>query len=237
MSIMKKLSGFSLMEMMVVLLIVSVVAAASAPMINKKMVTAASDKSPWLWLGNSGNIGYNVANGDITAVIGRQNIPNFDVTPRLYIDSGNAANIPQITFGNSGNNPVHFRVEDAGIAITNDIDNNPDIGDSVLIGINTRATNFNLVEEAGRVAPRSIAIGREAIGGPRSVAIGVQSRSISGSSVAIGNSARVNGANAIAIGTPMNPNSQEFSASADDTIAIGHGATANQMCAIAIGGS
>ena len=34
---MKKMRGFSLMEMMVVLLIVSIVAAATAPMINKKL--------------------------------------------------------------------------------------------------------------------------------------------------------------------------------------------------------
>ena len=67
MNIMKKLSGFSLMEMMVVLLIVSVVAAASAPMINKKMVTAASDKSPWLWIGNSGDTGFNVTGGETSA--------------------------------------------------------------------------------------------------------------------------------------------------------------------------
>ena len=48
---MKRLSGFSLMEMMVVLLIVAVVAAASAPMVNKKMLNAATEKSPWVWTG------------------------------------------------------------------------------------------------------------------------------------------------------------------------------------------
>ena len=222
---MKKLSGFSLMEMMVVLLIVSVVAAASAPMINKKMVTAASDKSPWLWLGNSGDIGYNVASGDIAAVIGRQNMPNIDAVPRLYIDSDTPDTRPQITFGNGGNNPVHFRVGDGGIAITNDLENNAQINNSIVIGVNATAGDDN-----------SVAIGRSANANLNSVAIGNDANNGQSDSIAIGNRARANNVNSIAIGTPLNEGTP-VSASADDTIAIGHGATANQMCAIAIGGS
>ena len=43
----QRLSGFSLMEMMVVLLIVSIVAAASAPMVNRKMVADAVGGCKW----------------------------------------------------------------------------------------------------------------------------------------------------------------------------------------------
>ncbi len=59
---MKRLRGFSLMEMMIVLAIVAVVAAASAPMVNKKMVRVASEKSPWIFV-NGESIGYNIDNG------------------------------------------------------------------------------------------------------------------------------------------------------------------------------
>ncbi len=51
---MKRLSGFSLMEMMIVLTIVAIVAAASAPMINKKMVSET--ESLWTNLQNGGSI-------------------------------------------------------------------------------------------------------------------------------------------------------------------------------------
>ena len=227
MNIMKKLSWFSLMEMMVVLLIVSVVAAASAPMINKKMVTAASDKSPWLWIGNSGDTGFNVTGGETSAVIGRQQVPlpADGSIPRLYIDSNSPTDNPQITFGNNGNTLVHFKVGDGGIAITNDLENNAQINNSIVIGVNATAGDDN-----------SVAIGRGATANLNSVAIGSGANNGQSDSIAIGNRARANNVNSIAIGTPFNEGTP-VSASADDTIAIGHGATANQMCAIAIGGS
>ena len=79
----RKKSGFSLMEVMVVLLIVSLIAAASAPMINKKLVTAASDKSPWVWA-NGNSIAYNLNASDAqTAFIGLINRNN--VNSRLHI--------------------------------------------------------------------------------------------------------------------------------------------------------
>ena len=82
---MKKLHGFSLMEMMIVLLIVAVVAAASAPMVSRKMVSAAADKSPWIWVGNQGNIAFNPNGGNPVASIGALQ-PN-GINPRLYINS------------------------------------------------------------------------------------------------------------------------------------------------------
>lgn len=70
---MKKLRGFSLMEMMIVLLIVAIIAAASAPMINKKLVkTAAGSSSPWVWTSLINNsIAYNLkGNNNAVATIG-----------------------------------------------------------------------------------------------------------------------------------------------------------------------
>ena len=99
---MKNLRGFSLMEMMVVLLIVSIVAAASAPMINKKLVGVASDKSPWVWVGNSDSIAYNLqGSATQTANIGTTQTPLGASNARLYLDSrknNNGSFIPQITF-------------------------------------------------------------------------------------------------------------------------------------------
>ena len=54
--------AFSLMEVLVVLLIVSVIAAASAPMLNRKTLMEASDKSPWVRT-NGLSIAFNL-NGD-----------------------------------------------------------------------------------------------------------------------------------------------------------------------------
>ena len=47
---MRRLSGFSLMEMMIVLLIVAIVAAASAPMVTKKLMQDQTESTcPWAW--------------------------------------------------------------------------------------------------------------------------------------------------------------------------------------------
>ena len=96
---MKKTNGFSLMETMIVLLIVSVIAAASAPMINKKMVSAASDKSPWVWVGGK-NIAYNLKNEPLTASIGaispgtgaRFHISTQGEQPQMSLGYGNSNN-------------------------------------------------------------------------------------------------------------------------------------------------
>ena len=101
---MRRLHGFSLMEMMIVLTIVAIVAAASAPMVNKKMVRAASEKSPWVFV-NGESIGYNIDNENgiqdrKTATIGANGrVPdNAGISPRLYIDT-NSEETPHILFG------------------------------------------------------------------------------------------------------------------------------------------
>ena len=107
---MRRLHGFSLMEMMIVLTIVAVIAAASAPMVNKKMVRAASEKSPWVFV-NGESIGYNIDNdGGIqdrkTATIG-SNGRSPQGNPRLYIDI-NSDTTPHILFGRSRNMLMRF---------------------------------------------------------------------------------------------------------------------------------
>ena len=61
---MRRLSGFSLMEMMTVLLIVSVIAAASAPMINKKMMAERVGGGDCEWQAVDNGIAYNVEGDD-----------------------------------------------------------------------------------------------------------------------------------------------------------------------------
>ena len=103
---MKKLSGFSLMEMMTVLLIVSIVAAASAPMINKKMMTkqtaggsGGSGGCVWQVVGN--DIAYNAEGDDnSTVLIGTNSRPN-QLISRLHIASIRG---PQISLQDNNNN-------------------------------------------------------------------------------------------------------------------------------------
>ena len=96
------------MEMMIVLTIVAVVAAASAPMVNKKLVRGASEKSPWVFV-NGESIGYNIDNeGGIqdrkTATIGTNGrVPSGAGNPRLYIDT-NSDTTPHILFGRQRGN-------------------------------------------------------------------------------------------------------------------------------------
>ena len=116
---MKKLHGFSLMEMMIVLLIVAVVAAASAPMVSRKMVSAAADKSPWIWVGNQGNIAFNPNGGNPVASIGALQ-PN-GINPRLYINSNGA---PQIALGANGGDILQIRNTNRSFTVTNENQNN-----------------------------------------------------------------------------------------------------------------
>ena len=79
---MKKINGFSLMEMMVVLLILSIIAAATAPMVNKKMVDS-NKKSPWVVA--HGGIAYNLKGLKQSALIGSSTFPKDG--SRLFIQT------------------------------------------------------------------------------------------------------------------------------------------------------
>ena len=174
---MKKLSGFSLMEMMIVLLIVSIIAGAAAPIINKKLITAASEKSPWVWLGTGNNIGYNVLGDEKTALIGGVSLPldgeGEDLEPRLYINNnGNAPyslylenndnKIPHIGLKSGGDgNPMNIYTGNNSLRIANDYKDGP--GDnSISIGNRSKSTGKN-----------SLAFGNGAVStGENSITIG-----------------------------------------------------------------
>ncbi len=98
-----KLSGFSLMEMLLVLLIIAIVMAASAPMVNRKMLSSMAEKSPWVWTNTTGSIAYNLnGNDNQTTTIGAMALPSGSEKARLYISNG-ASETPQIAIGGNGN--------------------------------------------------------------------------------------------------------------------------------------
>ena len=113
-----KLSGFSLMEMLVVLLIIAIVMAASAPMVNRKMLSTMAEKSPWVWTDTTGSIAYNLNGNDKqTTTIGAMALPigSEKISARLYISNNgtadgevngtnNSTKIPQIALGGAVNN-------------------------------------------------------------------------------------------------------------------------------------
>ena len=98
-----KLSGFSLMEMLLVLLIIAIVMAASAPMVNRKMLSSMAEKSPWVWTNTTGSIAYNLnGNDNQTTTIGAMALPSGSENARLYISNG-ASETPQIAIGGNEN--------------------------------------------------------------------------------------------------------------------------------------
>lgn len=113
-----KLSGFSLMEMLLVLLIIAIVMAASAPMVNRKMLSTMAEKSPWVWTDTTGSIAYNLnGNDNQTTTIGAMALPigSEKISARLYISNNgtadgevngtnNSTKIPQIALGGAVNN-------------------------------------------------------------------------------------------------------------------------------------
>lgn len=187
---MKRLSGFSLMEMMVVLLIISIVAAASAPMINRKLAGAAAERSPWVWTGNNNSIAYNLnGNNNQTATIGDLNAPADADNSRLHITT--ADRTPQISFSRAGGNAnttMKLRVTNSGISLnTSNID---PAGGSVSI--------------AGTADVASVAIGNGTIAngnGAPSIAIGNNVSTQGGNSIVLGGMyARTTGAHSILMG-------------------------------------
>ena len=260
---MKRLHGFSLMEMMIVLTIVAIVAAASAPMVNKKMVRAASDKSPWIFT-NGESIGYNIDNdGGIqdrkTATIGANGRAPAGITPRLYINN-NSDNNPHILFGYRNNNQMHTNLMQMIVGGSNNkvliSDSNQAGRGTVLIGSGTQSSNeaqviigsrasSNMVgavaigdnAEVGRNSEQAVAVGQGAAAnnsGFQSVAIGNLANTQNPRSIAIGLRSRAIAGNSIAIGAGENANNTT-QASGSNAIAIGTIARAVKNDCIAIG--
>lgn len=169
---MRRFNGFSLMEMMVVLLIVAIVAAAAAPMVNKKILATAGEKSPWVFTGQNHNITFNV-NGDTdTATIGAVNPPSSN--PKLYIKTSDTE--PHIMFGQGDqNNVASLRVSTDKLLISDvNSDNWQNSEDYVKLG------------SKGNIADNSVAVG-----------FGAQ---VSEGSVSLGKNVSATGKNSIAIG-------------------------------------
>ena len=214
---MKRLNGFSLMEMMIVLTIVAIVAAASAPMVNKKMVRAASEKSPWIFT-NGESIAYNLDNpngiqDNKTARIGSGSDAPNGVHPRLYITTNSDAT-PHIMFGrNDNSNLMRLTAggEGANLWLNNRVVPNEAIA-TVALGWNSNAPSN------------------------RSVAVGMDSDAQSTGSVAMGNRAKARANVSIAIGDGAQAGFEGGNdANKYATIAIGSESIARPVRSIAIG--
>ncbi len=238
---MKRLNGFSLMEMMVVLTIVAIVAAASAPMVNRKMVrSAASAGSPWEWVnGIPGNpIFYNhERNNNQTASIGSEVAPNNE-HPRLYIDSTDDA-VPHIMFGRGNNNNNIMRLLAGGAnnniwLSTQNVNNNAQ--NTVAVGRNANASGSSSVAigngSSATGSDDAIAIGRDSSAVSSGVAIGSRGPSdvtrAAASAVAIGDAAVASQGSSVAIGS-------QPQSSAVNSISIGSQARSTAANGIAIG--
>ena len=116
----KKLSGFSLMEMMVVLLIVAIIAAASAPMVTKKLSrNAGTGDSPWVFTGLENSIAYNMNESNSSAIIGAttvENMPTGLERPRLFLNGDTEH--PALAFGENGRYVSHIMVDGERNTIT-----------------------------------------------------------------------------------------------------------------------
>lgn len=148
---MKRFSGFSLMEIMIVLLIVSIVAAAMAPMINKKMLIEASDKSPWIRT-TGANIAYNINGKDLmSATIGTHK-PD-DTKSRLHIET--SGNTPQISLKNNDSSSTVFKIRTGTNAISINTNNEPLNNNSTVIGSNANAGESSVALGANANASHS----------------------------------------------------------------------------------
>ena len=259
---MRRLSGFSLMEMMTVLLIVSVVAAASAPMINKRMmVNQAAGDCVWGTLVD-GSIFYNQEADNKSVIIGASDINNNNnnnnLNPRLHIRTNNN-NIPFITFQQGANNQnqlaLNYRENTLGLSANEPADGGTAIGANASVGANGVAVGN------AQAAGASVAIGSQARvlagnifqgNGSGSVAIGLLARATGEDQIAIGNGATTNLTNQIAIGREARARhynsialgadaiaggDKETNSNMDTDIAIGSNARAYGDDNIAIGGT
>ena len=241
---MKRLSGFSLMEMMTVLLIVSIVAAATAPMINKKMMASRNIEAGagagagaggggchWQDVGN-GNLAYNQDGNGVSVIIG-SSLNNWsktnvhDANSRLHVVRSEKDRT-QITLGDNS----EYIKEDKRPAILRFVYSNASVGitsfmdplgyGAVAIGENSSATG----------ASSSIAIGNTSTAeGMHSIAMGYGSKGGSEAksknyAIAIGFGAdTTKGDSSIAIGT--------LTETEDDALTIGYKTyAANNVIAI-----
>ena len=185
---MKRLSGFSLMEMMTVLLIVSIVAAATAPMINKKMMASRNIEAGagggggchWELL-NNGSIAFNTDNDTKSVVIGTNQVQGEN--PKLQITTDEEENAPHIIFRRQKENAdlaLRYRPMTLGLTTGSVSDN------SVAIGIATSTNNECSVAIGTRSKEDSQGETLATEAGYNSLAIGLGAQASSNDSIAIG---------------------------------------------------
>lgn len=214
---MRRLSGFSLMEMMTVLLIISIVAAASAPMINKRLMLSNQRNCEWTDMGANG-ISFNSDPGTkMPVVIGADKLDDNADDAALYIvprRTGAVVN-PVIAFPDDNDNIFKIRAADNSIAI-NTATNAPP-SQSVAIGVDASASRGDVAIgfKASSGDEDSVAIGCNSNSGLHGVAVGGSAKSAKGST-SIGWGAKALGANSIAIGYEAEADSGE-----SDTIRLG----------------
>ena len=255
---MRRMSGFSLMEMMVVLLITAVVAAATAPMINKKLMhDQAEAGSPWIYTSNANSIAYNIKNSpDMSVSIGAVK-PKDNKKTALYVGSNrdqeavltinnyhDTSIVPHILLkgGTTGNHQMGITYN-SGIVITgtNDTRYLKQNVEGVIIGDKAGYVENNNSPLVSLVGP-IVAIGKEAKAKRKNtIAIGNSTAELEGG-IAIGNKYEksssywyntVANKNSIAIG---NGASTTTSDQVESAIAIGTLALARATNSIAIGG-
>ena len=223
---MKRLSGFSLMEMMTVLLIVSIVAAASAPMISKKMSVAPAGEGgsgSCAWQAVADGIAYNAGGDSSKAVlVGTSTMPE-NIQSRLHLAAKDTPfiSLEDRNFPDNPETQLLIRYKDRGLALTNLTGDSTDdkLGSyATAIGYNATAS------DAGSIALGSYAKSSN-LG---SIAIGDYAKASSHNSIALGDYAISSNTYSLAIGEGAN-------ASAVNSTALGYGANASAESSIAIG--
>ena len=235
----KSEKGFSLMEMMVVLLIMSIIMAASAPIVSRKMSKSngASSASPWIFVGNKGDIAYNLGGKKVSAIIGATSLPSSAGNPRLYIDCGDNSDA-QITFGHGAQvakviaDPVNWKVGISNATIPEQ---------SVAFGGGQAVSGTNVVaigQGANATKIGATSLGSNAKATEKySIAAGYNSSASSGYSIAIGTDALASGNGSIAIGSGYigaGGTDQRTKTTNNLSVAIGQGAQ-SAYCATAVG--
>ena len=237
-----KLSGFSLMEILVVLFIIAIVMAASAPMVNRKMLSTMAEKSPWVWTNTTGSIAYNLnGNDNQTTTIGAMALPSGSEKARLYISNNgtadghvsgtnNSTQTPQIALGGAVNNETDplFYIHKYGTSLA--------ISSKKVYKPTSSSSNSGIPS-----APSASASVEGAI------SIGNKAEVTANNSIAIGSNAFTQNKNAVAIGTNAKTKTDTVSgqgtaigsdtiASGDGSAALGRYAKATADGAVAIGG-
>ena len=253
-----KLSGFSLMEMLLVLLIIAIVMAASAPMVNRKMLSSMAEKSPWVWTNTTGSIAYNLnGNDNQTTTIGAMALPSGSEKARLYISNNGTADgqvsgtnkstqTPQIALGGAVNDDTdplfYIHKYRTSLAISSNKVYKP-TSSSSSGGTPSNPEQYlegaiSIGNDAKATKSNGIALGAGAeANSPSSVAIGhlagtVESAS-GGENIAIGLRANAKHSGSIVIGADTADNNDGVGSK--DVIAIGRNAKAYGDNSIAIG--